>query len=144
MFLTSVLTLALVNLPLSTTPSVPLWNGPAPFSHGTTPDDTPRIDLYLPAKTAAPAPAIIICPGGGYRMLSPESEGSNEAQWFQQRGVAAFVLFYRLPVHGYLHPVPMLDAQRAVRLVRAHAAEWNRRDPFRCRQSPCFRSRGPS
>jgi acetyl esterase/lipase len=109
---------SIMSLPQSTTPMVPLWSGPAPFTQGTAPADTPRIDLYLPAKTATPTPAIIICPGGGYGMLAAEHEGSNEAQWFQQRGVAALVLFYRLPAQGYRHPVPMLDAQRAIRLVR--------------------------
>jgi acetyl esterase/lipase len=49
----------------------------------------------------------------------------NEAEWFQERGIAAFVLKYRLPVHGYRHPVPLLDAQRAMRLVRHRAEEWN-------------------
>jgi acetyl esterase/lipase len=120
------LNLILTTMPLPTAPAVPLWDGPAPQSHGTTPDDTPRLYLYLPDKPATqPGPAIIICPGGAYTHLSSEREGSNEAQWFQQRGIPAFVLFYRLPVHGYLHPVPMLDAQRAVRLVRSRAAEWN-------------------
>ncbi len=57
-------------------------------------------------------------------MLAFEHEGTNEAAWFKEREVAAFVLKYRLPVHGYRHPVPLLDAQRAIRFVRSHAAEW--------------------
>ena len=121
----SLLALLLMTMPLPTAPVVPLWNGPAPQSHGSTLDDTPRLYLYLPAKTAKPTPAIIVCPGGGYGMLAFEHEGINEAEWFQQQGVAAFILFYRLPSHGYRHPVPLLDAQRAVRLLRSNAAEWN-------------------
>jgi acetyl esterase/lipase len=102
-----------------------LWNGPAPQSHGTTPDDIPTLTVFLPSDSSmAQRNAIIICPGGGYGKLSFDHEGTNEANWFQQRGVAAFVLKYRLPVHGYRHPVPLLDVQRAIRLVRAHAADW--------------------
>ena len=72
-----------------------------------------------------PAPAIVICPGGAYEFLAWDHEGVNEARWFQQRGISAFVLKYRLPKDGYLHPVPLLDAQRAIRLVRHNAEEWN-------------------
>ncbi|MCE0484571.1 MAG: alpha/beta hydrolase [Methylacidiphilales bacterium] len=105
---------------------VPLWNGPAPQSHGTKPDDIPTLTVYLPEKTAKPVPAMIIFPGGGYGMLASIHEGSNEAEWFQQKkGMAAFMLTYRLPINGYRHPVPLMDAQRAVRVVRAHATEWN-------------------
>jgi acetyl esterase/lipase len=103
---------------------VPLWNGPAPQSHGTTPNDIPTLTVFLPENASQASPAIVICPGGGYQMLAFDHEGINEAKWFQQRGVAAFVLKYRLPVNGYRHPVPMLDAQRAMRLVRSHAADW--------------------
>ena len=119
------LSLTLMTMPFPNAPVVPLWNGPAPHSLGTTPDDTPRLYVYLPEKPAKPGPAIIICPGGGYGMLAFEHEGINEAEWFQQRGIPAFILFYRLPVHGYRHPVPLLDAQRAVRLLRSRAAEWS-------------------
>ncbi len=114
-----------MSMPLPTAPVVPLWNGPAPLSQGAALTDTPRLYTYLPQKTATPTPAIIICPGGGYGMLAFEHEGINEAEWFQQRGVAAFILFYRLPTDGYLHPVPMHDLQRAIRLVRSRATEWN-------------------
>jgi len=112
-------------MPLPNAPAVPLWDGPAPHSLGSTPNDTPRLYLYLPEKPAQPGPAIIICPGGGYSHLAYEHEGINEAQWFHERGIPAFILFYRLPVNGYRHPVPLLDAQRAVRLVRSRAAEWS-------------------
>jgi len=105
--------------------SVPLWDGPAPHSRGTADVDTPRLYAYLPEKTGQPTPAIVILPGGGYGFLAYEHEGIHEAEWFRQQGIAAFVLFYRLPVDGYRHPVPLLDAQRALRLVRSRAAEWN-------------------
>jgi acetyl esterase/lipase len=84
------------------------------------------IYAYLPKSPAAtPSPAILICPGGGYAGLSMIYEGSNEAVWFRARGMAAFVLKYRLPAKGYRFPVPLLDAQRAIRLIRSRAAEWN-------------------
>ena len=125
----SSLLFALLLLSYFMTPSpaqtvVPLWNGPAPQSHGTTPNDIPTLTVFLPEKASAATPAIVICPGGGYVFLSSEFEGTNEAKWFQERGVAAFVLTYRLPVNGYRHPVPLLDGQRAIRLVRSRAAEW--------------------
>jgi acetyl esterase/lipase len=103
----------------------PLWNGPAPQSHGNEPQDIPSITAYLPKNARHPAPAMIVCPGGGYNILMMDYEGSNVAEWFQERGIAGFVLKYRLPAKGYHHPVPLLDAQRAIRLVRHNAAEWN-------------------
>ena len=104
---------------------IPLWDKSAPHSVGATENDTPRLYAYLPEKPAKTTPAMIICPGGGYGGLAHIHEGIHEAEWFQQRGIAAFILFYRLPSNGYRHPVPLLDAQRAVRLVRSRAAEWN-------------------
>jgi len=103
---------------------VPLWDGPAPQSHGTGPNDIPTLTFFLPENGSQPTSAVVICPGGSYAALAFEYEGVNEAKWLQQRGVAAFVLKYRLPKNGYRHPVPLLDVQRAIRLVRSHAADW--------------------
>ena len=103
---------------------VPLWDGPAPEAFGGAPDDVPTLTTFLPANASAPTSAVVICPGGGYGMLAGDYEGANKARFFQQKGVAAFVLKYRLPTHGYRHPVPLLDVQRAIRLVRSHAADW--------------------
>ena len=104
---------------------VPLWNGPAPHSTGDKPMDVPTLTFFLPDKPAKPSPAIVICPGGGYGGLCMGPEGTNIAGWLKDRGIAGFVLTYRLPKNGYRHPVPLLDAQRALRLVRNRAAEWN-------------------
>jgi len=104
---------------------VPLWDGPAPQSHGSAPTDIPSLTVFLPAKTDRPTSAIIIFPGGAYEFLAFEHEGTNNAKYFQAHGVAAFVLKYRLPKNGYHHPVPLLDAQRAIRLVRSQASLWN-------------------
>jgi acetyl esterase/lipase len=110
--------------PASPTP-LPLWSGPAPLSHGTAPEDIPAIIPFLPPASSSPTPAVVICPGGGYAMLAMQHEGINVAGWFQARGVAAFVLRYRLSTHGYRHPAPLLDVQRAMRVVRSRAREWN-------------------
>jgi acetyl esterase/lipase len=104
---------------------MPLWQGIAPLSQNVRHTDMPTLIAYLPAKKQALTSAVIICPGGGYASLSVINEGINEAEWFQKRGMAAFVLKYRLPVNGYKHPVPLLDAQRAIRLVRHYANTFN-------------------
>lgn len=107
----------------SALPIVPLWPAQAPGALGKAETDTPTLTIYLP-DSGAPAPAVLICPGGGYDHLAFEHEGLYVGEWFRARGIAAFVLRYRLPVDGYPHPVPLQDAQRAVRLVRSRAAEW--------------------
>lgn len=84
-------------------------------------DECPRLTPYLPASSA-PTAAIVVCPGGGYRMLAPH-EGEPIARWLNGLGIAAFVLEYRIAPER--HPAPLHDAQRAIRLVRYHAAEWN-------------------
>ena len=103
---------------------VNLWNGTPPQSLGTTPKDIPHLSVFLPEDAGHPTPAVVICPGGGYGGLAFDREGTNVAQWFQSHGVAGLVLKYRLPGDGYRHPVPLHDAQRALRLVRSRSAEW--------------------
>jgi acetyl esterase/lipase len=66
---------------------------------------------------------MVICPGGGYAQLA-DHEGSHYARWFNEMGIAGFVLKYRLGTAGYRHPAMLQDAARAVRTVRARAAEW--------------------
>lgn len=102
-----------------------LWQGGAPLSKGTNSIDIPKLTLFLPEKATSPTPAIVICPGGGYGHLAITHEGINVANYFQTHGIAAFVLEYRLPKNGYLHPVPLMDVQRAIRIVRSHASEWH-------------------
>ena len=67
--------------------------------------------------------AVVICPGGGYRGLVVGPEGHGIAQWLNQHGIAGIVLEYRLPQGRPF--VPLLDAQRAIRTVRANARQWN-------------------
>jgi acetyl esterase/lipase len=100
-----------------------LWQDGAPKAIGDTADDKPSLTIYLPAKDRANGTAVVVCPGGGYGRLAMGHEGKDIAEWLNQRGVAAFVLKYRLAPR-YRHPCPLLDAQRAVRTVRSRAKEW--------------------
>jgi acetyl esterase/lipase len=88
----------------------------------------PSIEVRLPARGNATGQAGVVCPGGGYGGLAYDWEGTDFAGWLNSHGIAAVVLTYRLPVDGDIaHQkwlVPLLDAQRAIRLTRAHAAEW--------------------
>ena len=96
------------------------------MAKGDAPEDKPFITIQLPdkAKAPAPTPAVIVCPGGGYGGLAWDYEGEEVAAWLNSHGIAGFVLRYRLG-ETYGHPVPLMDAQRAIRTIRARAAEWN-------------------
>lgn len=88
----------------------------------------PTLAVYLPEKSKASGAAVMICPGGGYGILAASHEGSDLAKWFNERGVAAFVLKYRLPTEKAMtqqHEVPLLDAKRGIALIRENAAKWN-------------------
>jgi acetyl esterase/lipase len=102
---------------------IPLWSGPAPGAQGADDADVPTITVYLPRGTPPGMSAVIICPGGSYRNLAMNHEGRQVANYLNSLGVAAFVLKYRLGPK-YHHPVELGDAQRAIRLLRSHAAEW--------------------
>ena len=102
---------------------VRLWPGDAPGSLGTGDADTPTISVFLPARWHAGDAGMVICPGGAYRMLQSSYEGDDIARWLNSFGVAGFVLKYRIAPR-YRYPAPLLDAQRAVRYVRYHAAEF--------------------
>ncbi len=91
--------------------------------------NNPSITVYLPPKNKATGTAVIICPGGGHRLLVFNAEGVEPAVFLNNLGVAAFVLKYRLardsnsPYSLNIHPRE--DAYRAMRFVRSHAREWN-------------------
>ncbi len=107
----------------------PLWPDGAPGALGTSTNDIPTLTPFLPAPDKASGAAIVVCPGGGYGGLAAH-EGKDYALYLNEHGVTAFVLKYRLGSHGYRHPRMLEDAQRAIRLVRARAAEW-KLDPKR-------------
>jgi len=100
---------------------ITLFPDGAPGAIGKEPADIPTLTPYLPKEKATGA-AVIVCPGGGYRHLA-DHEGRPVAEWLNSIGITAFVLKYRLGPR-YHHPSPLHDAARAIRLVRARAAEW--------------------
>jgi acetyl esterase/lipase len=102
---------------------IPLWPEGAPGALGKEPKHVPTLTPYLPAPEKATGAAFVICPGGGYGGLA-EHEGDHYARWFNEMGIAGFVLKYRLGPSGYRHPSMLQDAARAVRTVRARAKEW--------------------
>ena len=99
-----------------------LWPDGAPGALGTADADKPALDIFLPDKTGS-GTAVILFPGGGYQNLELDYEGTDEAHWLNDRGVAAFVLHYRLAPR-YHYPAPIQDGERAVNYVRAHATEY--------------------
>ncbi len=101
---------------------VPLWPNGAPGAVGKAEEDTPAVSVYLPAANPTKT-LVVVAPGGGYQHLAMDHEGLQVAQWLNAHGVAAVVLRYRLGP-TYHHPIELGDAQRAIRLARAHAAEW--------------------
>ncbi len=126
---------------------ISLWPGGAPGSEGNktgnvvvdqgkngkisrsvTQVHDPSLTIYLPAKDKANGAAVVICPGGGHRVLAIEHEGHDIARWFNNIGVASFILKYRLaraPGSTYkIEEHALEDAKRAVRLVRSCASEW--------------------
>lgn len=87
----------------------------------------PTLTVMMPAKEKRYGTAVIICPGGGYNILAWNKEGLEVAEWFNSIGVSAFVLKYRTPTAKREIPwqAPAQDAQRAIRIVRSRAAEWD-------------------
>ena len=116
-------------MPIQDGQLLPLWPGGAPGALGTADADVPAMTVYLPRTMTANTPAMIVCPGGGYGALAANHEGRQVANYLNSLGMAAFVLRYRLGPR-YHHPIELGDAQRAIRTVRARAAEW-RIDPAR-------------
>jgi len=108
--------------------TVRLYTGEVPDAKGTEDADTPSITIYSPPPDKATGASIVVCPGGGYGGLAPH-EGKPIAEWLNTLGVTGVVLKYRLGPR-YHHPVMMHDVGRAIRLVRAHAADW-KLDPQR-------------
>lgn len=126
-------------------PEIPLWEkGPPGFEsrkdekekkdvqksgeYKVTNVHNPTITVFLPPKEKATGVGVVIAPGGGFRELWMMHEGINEAKWLNERGIAAFVLKYRLPREKdspyKLEEQPLQDGQRAMRLVRSKAKEW--------------------
>lgn len=106
-----------------------LWEQDAPGARGAAPEDIPDLTCYSPAEVHASGAAIVICPGGGYGGLAAH-EGHDYAQFLAGKGVACFVLKYRLGANGYRYPRIFQDLTRGIRLVRMQAQRW-KLDPDR-------------
>ncbi len=83
----------------------------------------PRMLAFPAVKEKACGTAVLICPGGGYGGVSQIKEGSDVAKWFNELGVSAFVLYYRMPNGHY--QIPLKDAQTALNIIHRRAKEWN-------------------
>ena len=86
----------------------------------------PKVEVYRPSKEKDTGAAIVVAPGGGYRMLAFEHEGTMVADWLTSIGVTCVLLTYRVPQRpgDGENKCPLMDAQRAIRLTRANAAAW--------------------
>ena len=130
---------------------IPLWPKGAPGSEGKTEKElhvknaagevtsvsrihNPSLTPYLPTKDKANGCAVLVIPGGGHRVLAIQHEGYNVGEWLRERGIAAFVLKHRLARETnstyQIEVESLADTQRAMRLIRSRAAEWNL-DPAR-------------
>lgn len=138
---------ATVALAADPRPVVPLWPNGAPGSEARKSEPEkiagsnvsnihhPSLTLYLPSKDKATGAAVIVAPGGGHARHAIQHEGWNVGEWLAQHGIAAFVLKYRLakddanpagtPQPYTVDRDALADAQRALRLVRARAADWH-------------------
>ncbi len=123
--------------------TIKLWPDKIPGATGTNRSNTPvgaegagcidgindpELNVFLPKKGTANGTAVLICPGGGYRVVCVRKEGYDVAEWLAAQGVTAFVLQYRLPSDAGMKDKtigPLQDAQRAMRLIRQNAATWN-------------------
>ena len=99
-----------------------LWPKGAPNRSGMA-NDTAKVWIYLPADKKATGRAIVICPGGGYSGLAMDHEGHEWARFFQNMGIAAFVLKYRMPNGN--PEVPISDAEETIKMVRRNAMQWH-------------------
>ena len=102
-------------------PRISLWNGNAPTGDGKVESADAWITVHRPAQSNGTA--VVICPGGGYGGLVTGPEGHGIAKWLNGHGITGVVLEYRLPRGRSM--VPLLDAQRAIRTVRANANAWS-------------------
>jgi acetyl esterase/lipase len=87
----------------------------------------PTLEIYLPKPDKSTRTAVIICPGGGYSVVVYQAEGIKTAKEFAEKGVAAFILKYRLPNDLTMvdkKTGPLQDAQQAIKIVRENALEW--------------------
>jgi acetyl esterase/lipase len=103
--------------------TIQLWEGHAPGALGHEDADRPTLTFYPANGNQTARTGVLIAPGGGYGHLAMNHEGRQVANWFNAMGISAFVLKYRLGPR-YRHPIELGDAQRALRLLRFRATEF--------------------
>ena len=137
------LALSFVSVPSLAQTSIPLYKDSIPNSIAGVDEETstinkdsvliiskvsrPTLTIYLPPKEKQTGAAVIICPGGGYWVLAAGHEGADVARRFNEMGIAAFVLKYRIPNEKTMvnkEIGALQDAQRAIQVVRENAKEW--------------------
>jgi len=108
---------------------LPLYPDSVPNSIGKfEADQLPTLEVYLPIKGKSTGTAVLVIPGGAYAFLAYKEEGTIIAKSFAERGIAAFVLKYRLPSNSTMLDKsigPLQDAQQAIKMIRLNAKEWN-------------------
>jgi acetyl esterase/lipase len=103
---------------------LPLWGQhELPHLEISNPEEPPELIVRLAPESTANGAAVVVCPGGGYGSLAMDHEGYQIADWLNANGISAFIVTYRRG-KGQHHPIPIEDAQRALRTVRHHAQEW--------------------
>ncbi|MCY4144445.1 MAG: alpha/beta hydrolase [Gammaproteobacteria bacterium] len=103
--------------------SLSLWEGEVPQATGSGPVHEPRLTIHLPSPDNATGCGVLVAPGGGYRILASDHEGLQVAQAFNELGIAAFVLRYRV-APTYSSAISLLDGQRAIRILRYKSSEY--------------------
>ena len=114
---------SLIALSQSARQSVLLWPEGAPGAQGTGDEDKPSLAIYPATGPGKVQTGVIVCPGGGYAHLAMDYEGTQIGEWLNELGISAYILKYRLGPK-YHYPIELWDVQRALRYVRAHAAEF--------------------
>ena len=110
--------------PLAAYQQIPLWAGDVPLAKGTGPLDRPFLTVFLPPAGRANGASVVIAPGGANIMLMYGGEGLDIAERYNEWGVTAFVLTYRLSPR-YDEAARVLDGKRAIQVMRANAARWS-------------------
>jgi len=109
--------------------ALPLYPDTIPGSRVKLPkEEAPTLTLYLPIKEKAIGTAVLVIPGGAYGFLAFEEEGIAIGKAFAEKGIAAFVLKYRLPKKETMRDKsygPLMDAQQAMKVIRSNAVNWN-------------------
>ena len=107
--------------------SLPLWpEGATPYAkESDLSTGRPKLYPYLVPEGQANGCAVVVTPGGGYGGLAADHEGHQIALWWNERGVSAFVLHYRLGSQGHHYPTQLADVQRAIRTVRSRSESWH-------------------